>query len=277
MIKVSRLTKRYGDGTKALDIAKLELNKRITCILGRNGAGKTTFIRMLSTQLLPTSGSISVDGLDVVNDAGRVREKVCSIPQEISPWDVASAEEHLMMYLSARGLPSNEIKRLAERHLKELGIWEARDKAMSDLSGGMKRKVFVAMALASNAELVLLDEPTTGLDPISRLEVWSALRKMKGTIVITTHYMEEAKELSDDVVLMDKGKLVLQGSVDELLKVFNGKVRVEGPRGRYKVGGTHITYMASAAAKNLVGKGYAIKQVSLEDLFIIHGGGTIEP
>ncbi len=276
MIEVSKLVKRYGDGTKALDIAKLRLDKRITSILGRNGAGKTTFMRILSTQLLPTSGTILVDGADVVKETDLVREKICSIPQEVAPWDIASAEEHFMMYLSARSLPAGEIKSLAEKHLKEMGLWEVKDKSMSGLSGGMKRKAFVAMALASNAELVFLDEPTTGLDPISRLEVWSALRRMKGTIVITTHYMEEAKELSDEVVLIDKGKPVAQGSVEYLLRRFAGKVRVEGPKGKYKVGGTHITYMTSTAAKKLVGKGYEIKQPSLEDLFIINGGGAIE-
>lgn len=276
MIEVSKLTKRYSDGTKALDVAKLRLDKRITTILGRNGAGKTTLIRILSTQLLPTSGSVLIDGVDAVKETDLVRHKICSVPQEIQPWGVASAEEHMMMYLSARGLPRSEIKMLTKRHLTELGLWEVRDKSMSDLSGGMKRKVFVAMALASNAELVLLDEPTTGLDPISRLEVWSALRKMKGTIVITTHYMEEAKELSDEVVLIDKGRLVMQGSVEGLLTRFKGKVRVEGPVGKYRVGSIRITYMPLSDAKKLIGKGYVIKQVSLEDLFIINGGGAIE-
>ena len=132
------------------------------------------------------------------------------------------------------------------------------------------------MALASKAEIVFLDEPTTGLDPISRMEVWSAIKKLKSsTIVITTHYMEEAKELSDDVVLIDKGRKLAQGTVANLLKRFDGKVRVEGPKGRYRVGTTYISYIKESEAKKLLDKGYSVKQVGLEDLFIIHGG-TLE-
>ena len=276
MIEIDRLGKRYPDGTKALDGVTLRLGKRITSILGRNGAGKTTLVRILSTQLQPTSGTARINGLDLVKDRDRIRGIIASIPQEIDPWDIASPEEHMMMYLTARGMSRADAKMHAEQSMKELGLWEVRDKAMGDLSGGMKRKCFVAMALASQAEVILLDEPTTGLDPISRIEVWAALKKIKGTIIITTHYMEEAKELSEEVVLIANGRLVMQGSVDELLKRFRGKVRVEGPTGRYKVGGTHISYLTTAVAKKLIEKGYTIKQVSLEDLFIRHGGGLIE-
>ena len=276
MIEVSRLTKQYDDGTVALDKVTLRLDKRITSILGRNGAGKTTFIRIMSTQLKPTSGTVKINGIDVVKDRDRIRGMIASIPQEIAPWDVASPQEHVEMFLSAKGLNRYDVKKFADSALKELGLWEVRDKAMGGLSGGMKRKVFVAMALASQAELIFLDEPTTGLDPISRLEVWSALRKIKGTIVITTHYMEEAKELSDEVVLINKGKPVMQGGVRELLSKFKGKVRVEGPKGKYKVADTHISYMGVKDAERLLERGYSIKQITLEDLFIMHGGGAIE-
>ncbi|MDE1852017.1 MAG: ABC transporter ATP-binding protein [Candidatus Micrarchaeota archaeon] len=276
MIEIKNLSKRYSDGTKALEHVSLKLKKRVTCILGRNGAGKTTLTRIMSTQLKPSSGTVVINGLDIRDDVDEVRGRLSSIPQEVDPWDIASPEEHIMMYLTARGIGRHEAKRYAEESMKELGLWEVRDKAMGDLSGGMKRKCFVAMALASQAEVIFLDEPTTGLDPISRIEVWAALRKIKGTIVITTHYMEEAKELSDEVVLIDKGRPVMQGSVEELLRKFKGKVRVEGPAGRYRIGGMHISYLTTAAAKRLVDKGYTIKQVSLEDLFIIHGGGLIE-
>jgi ABC-2 type transport system ATP-binding protein len=276
MIEVSRLTKRYDDGTVALNNVSLKLNRRITSILGRNGAGKTTMIRIMSTQLKPTSGTVKINGLDLVKDRDEIRKIIASIPQEIAPWDVASPQEHVEMFLSARGLKRSDIKHLAEKSLKELGLWDVRDKAMGGLSGGMKRKTFVAMALASQAEIIFLDEPTTGLDPISRLEVWSALRKINGTIVITTHYMEEAKELSDEVVLVNNGRPVMQGEVRKLLSRFNGRVRVEGPKGKYKVADSHISYMRIKDAQRLLKEGYSIKQISLEDLFIMNGGGAIE-
>ena len=272
MIEIKNLTKRYPDGYLALNNLSLRLEKHITAVLGRNGAGKTTLMRILSTQMLPTSGTVEINGLDVVREPNLVRGIVSSIPQETRPMGIANAYDHVQMYLNAREIPSNEIDQLTEKALRDLGLWSFRRKPTADLSGGMRRKVFVAMAIASKAEVVFLDEPTTGLDPISRIQVWSAIRKLKGTVIITTHYMEEANELSEEIVLIDKGRKMSQGSVAELLRRFKGKVRVEGPAGRYRIGGVHISYMKPAEASRLLKKGYSIKQVSLEDLFVVHGG-----
>ncbi len=276
MIEIRRLTKRYADGTTAVSNLSLTLGKKITGILGRNGAGKTTTLRILSTQMMPTSGTVRINGLDLVKDVDRIRGIIASIPQEAKVMGIASPMEHVSMYLNARGLEKDEIEGLAKGALKELNMWQVRDKPTADLSGGMKRKVFVAMAIASKAEIIFLDEPTTGLDPISRLEVWSAIKKLDCDTVITTHYMEEAKELADEVVLIDNGRCVAQGSVPELLKSFNGKVRVEGPTGKYKVGGMRISYLSAAEARKFVGKGYYTRPASLEDLLIVNGGGAIE-
>jgi ABC-2 type transport system ATP-binding protein len=276
MIEISRLTKRYADGTVALNSLSLTLNHRITSVLGRNGAGKTTMMRILSTQLAPTSGTARINELDIMKDVDLVRDIITSIPQESETMGVATPVDHLQMYLNARGLPPKEIDESCEKALKELGLWPVRNKCASDLSGGMRRKIFVAMAIASKAEVIFLDEPTVGLDPISRLEVWSAIRKLRSTILITTHYMEEAKELSEDVVLIDHGEKVAQGSVPELLSRFKGTIRVEGPKGKYRIGTTYISYMTPERAKDYVGKGYSTKEISLEDLFVIHGGGIIE-
>ena len=203
MIEVRDLTKRYGDGTVAIARLSLRLDRRITTVSGRNGAGKTTLIRILSTQLLPSSGTARIGELDVVKDVNLVRDMISSIPQDAKVLGIASPMDHVMMYLNARGLPPAEIDGLAEKALRELGLWHVRDKPAADLSGGMRRKIFTAMAIASKAEVIFLDEPTTGLDPISRIEVWSAIKKLRSSsIIITTHYMEEAKELSDEVVLL---------------------------------------------------------------------------
>ncbi|QGA68019.1 ABC transporter ATP-binding protein [Sulfolobus sp. E11-6] len=274
MLETINLTKIYKDGTIALDNLTFMANSRVVTLLGRNGAGKTTLTRILSTQLLPTSGIARVEGYDVVKDAKKVRKIIASIPQEAKPIGIASPMEHLVMYLTSRGLSFKEATEISRNALKEVGLWEAKDKPSDELSGGMKRKIFVAMALASNAELVLLDEPTTGLDPYSRLEVWSILKSIKSKILLTTHYMEEAEELSDEVILLHKGKLIAKGSIKELLAKFDNKVRVEGI-GEYKIGRLRISYVDRNEASDYVGK-YVIKPITLEDLFIIYGGESLE-
>ncbi|AWR99079.1 ABC transporter ATP-binding protein [Metallosphaera hakonensis] len=269
MIDVQRLSKVYKDGTVALDEVTFHSTAKVLSVLGRNGAGKTTMMRILSTQLLPTSGTASILGYDVVKDANKLRSIIASIPQEAKPVGFASPLEHVTMFLTARGESVKTALEEARKSLKEIGLWEVKDKPCDDLSGGMKRKVFVAMALASNADLIFLDEPTTGLDPISRLEVWSVIKNINSKVVLTTHYMEEAEELSQDIVMLGKGKVIAKGTKEQLLAPLKGKVRVEGIGERF-IGKTQISYMDESRAREIVGKA-VIKPVSLEDLFIIHG------
>ncbi len=271
MIEIRGIRKTYPDGTEALRGVSHRFSEHVTCILGRNGAGKTTLIRILSTQLLPTSGAAVVNGYDVVSQPGRVRGIISSIPQEAKPSGIATPMEHCMMYLSARGMGLSEAERESRRALKALDLTEVMDKPADELSGGTKRKLFVAMALASRAEIIFLDEPTTGLDPISRLEVWSAIKKLKSQVILTTHYMEEAKVLSDEVVLVEGGRIITHGTVAQLLAPFKGKVRIEGDGGRYRLGGLSFSYVDKAKAKRFVGKNVTIKPVDLEDIFVTRG------
>ena len=274
MIEVKCLSKRYKDGTLALDGVSFSLNKKITSIIGRNGAGKTTLLRMLSTQLTPTSGTAMINGYDIMKDTQKIRAIIVSIPQEIIPINYMSAMDNVMLYLSARGLGMGQAKDEAEAAIKKVGLYTARKKSSDELSGGMKRKMFVAMAIASNADIVFIDEPTTGLDPLSRLEAWAAIKAIKGQVILTTHYMEEAQALSDEVLMIDKGRIFLQGSVKELLKPFDGLVRVESVRnkkGAYKMGNTYISYITKTKAESSVMSGDIIKPVSLDDLFIKRG------
>jgi ABC-2 type transport system ATP-binding protein len=270
MIEVRDLRKSYDD-FEALKGLTFSSNAPVLTIVGRNGAGKTTLMRVLSTQLSPTSGLALVNGFDVVKEANKVRAIVCSIPQEAKPAGMASPLEHVVMYLTARGMSFKESFQSARASLKEVGLWEFKDKPCDELSGGMKRKVFVAMALASNADVVFLDEPTTGLDPLSRMEVWSVVKNLKAQVVLTTHYMEEAEELSKEIVLMHQGRVVATGTSSTLLKPLEGKVRVEGFGDGYRVGRTTISYLDREKAKQLVGDGYVIKPISLDDLFVLYG------
>jgi ABC-2 type transport system ATP-binding protein len=274
MIKVNKLTKRYSDKTIALKNVSFKLDKKITSVIGRNGAGKTTLIKILSTQLAPTSGSAFVNGIDVVENPNQVRKIAVSIPQEAKPIDYITPFDAVRLYLSARGVWLHESKKAAEDALKKVGLWDARNKLAYELSGGMKRKVFVAMAIAADAEVVFLDEPTTGLDPFSRVEVWAAIKAIKGQVILTTHYMEEAQALSDDVLMIESGKIIAQGNVKQLLKPFSGLVRIESQKKRhksYKVGNTWISYVKKAEANSFVGKEDIIKPVTLDDLFIRRG------
>jgi ABC-2 type transport system ATP-binding protein len=277
IIETEKLTKIYNNGVKALDELDLTLNSRISCIIGRNGAGKTTLVKILSTQLKQTSGNARVLGYDVINDRHKLRKIICSIPQEVKPAGISSPLEHLVMYLTSRGFSIRESFNLARMALKEIGLGEFMETPTDELSGGMKRKIFVAMALASQADVIFLDEPTVGLDPISRLEVWGAIRKLKGNVILTTHYMEEAQTLCDQIAIIDKGKALKVGNLNELIEPLKGKVRVEGI-GEISIGDLKISYLTPDEAKEIISKTnlnngvkVSVKPVSLEDVLILSG------
>jgi ABC-2 type transport system ATP-binding protein len=270
VVETIDLTKVYENGVRALDSLNLRLEGKISCVLGRNGAGKTTLMRILSTQLRPTSGRAYVLGLDVMEKAEEIRRVISSIPQEAKPMGIASPFEHVVMYLTARGVSIREAMERARRSLKEVGLWDFMNTPTDELSGGMKRKVMVAMALSAETEVVFLDEPTTGLDPISRMEVWSAIRSINSKVLLTTHYMEEAEQLCHRIAIIDRGRLKAEGTVEDLLKPLQGKVRVEGV-GDIRIGKISISYVEEHRAREMIGKGVTIRPVSLEDVFILSG------
>ncbi len=274
MIQINNIRKKYSDGTEALRGINAEMGKRITSVIGRNGAGKTTLMRILSTQLEPSSGEVLIDGLDVMKDTSEVRKKICSIPQEATPLGILTPMEHITLYLLARKFQYREARREAMNALDSLGILEYRDKPADTLSGGTKRKIFVAMAIASNADTVFLDEPTTGLDPVSRMEVWSSIRKLDGNLIVTTHYMEEAEELSQEVFMVESGLIIEKGEVGELLSRFNGKVRAESHSpmdGGIRISNTYVKYIPEPDAAEYIRMGCTVKKVTLDDVFILRG------
>jgi|ACXJ01.1.fsa_nt_gi ABC-2 type transport system ATP-binding protein len=275
MIEIKKLEKRYGDGNYALKGISATFSKRLTAVIGRNGAGKTTMMRILSTQLLQSSGVVTINGLDNIRDAKEIRKNIVSIPQEASPIGYLTPMEHLKMYLCARGMSLNDSTIEAGKALKALELWHARDTPTDMLSGGMKRKVFVAMALAANADTIFLDEPTTGLDPLSRIEVWSAIKMLRGNIILTTHYMEEATELADEVVMVDSGKVLATGTVSSLLSKFKGMARAEtsnaNAKATHTIGNTKIEYIKLKDTERYAKNGYIIKPITLDDLFVMRG------
>ena len=220
LIVCDNLNKIYGKSeTKALDCLTFSIPSHgIFALIGRNGSGKTTLIRILATELEPTSGKVTVNGIDVVTDPGRLREKIAIVPQEARPIPWMTPMQTVLSFLLWRGFSYTEAKKRASESIRKLGLQAHANTLNRRLSGGMKRKVSVATVLASEAEIVFLDEPTTGLDPISRKELWKILKETgkERFTFLTTHYLEEAEQLADLIGVLDKGKLVCIGTLDQL-------------------------------------------------------------
>jgi ABC-2 type transport system ATP-binding protein len=235
VIEASGLSKTYkGSRYSALNNISLNIDsKQIFTMLGRNGAGKTTFVRICATQLMPSSGYLSVLGHDVVKHPEKLRNQISAIPQEGRPLRALTPWDHVYNWLRIRGESSSVAREKAAKILKKLDLYQARNVPAMNLSGGMKQKVLVAMALAPDAQLLFLDEPTIGLDPISRRQVWSAIKDWKErerTILLTTHYMDEAELLADYIVIIDKGSIIAKGTMNDLRKIVPYELRIDVPK-----------------------------------------------
>jgi len=296
-VETLNLSKRYGSGVTALDRVSLRVPRgRIVGLLGRNGAGKTTLVRILATQLMPTSGRARVLGHDVVREPEKIRERIACLPQEAEPVGFLNVWEHVHGYLLMRGMGGPEARERAEEVLRVVGL-EGRKRALaSELSGGMQRKLLLGMALATNAEVLFLDEPTTGLDLPSRGEVWKLLRRLRGegkTIFLTTQNIEEAEALSDEVFLIHRGRILAGGGVGALVRRVGAEIRVEveGGLGTEYLGrygrclphaGSLLLYTnrrgAESLARAAAGKGVRVRSrpVNLEDFFLLLAGGEDE-
>jgi ABC-2 type transport system ATP-binding protein len=231
-IITEELSKLYkGSRVPALSNVSLTVeSKTVFTLLGRNGAGKTTFVRICATQLMPTSGKINVLGYDVVKEPEKVRNLISIVPQEGRPLRALTPWDHVYNWLQIRGQDRSQAKRNTESILQTLELYGAKDKPAMNLSGGMKQKILVAMAMATDAELLFLDEPTIGLDPVSRRQVWSAIKEWKTrgkSILLTTHYMDEAEMLSDKIVIIDQGRVLAEGSMRDLRKIIPQNVRID--------------------------------------------------
>ena len=221
------LTKIYSSSrrkNKALDSLTFSVRASgIFVLIGRNGSGKTTLVRILSTELMPTSGRASINNMDVVGDAANLRERIAIVPQEARPIPWMTPMQTILSYLLWRGFHYGEAKQRALDTLEKVGMSKYANSLTRTLSGGMKRKVLVATALASEAEIIFLDEPTTGLDPISRREFWDLLKEIgkERFTFLTTHYLEEAEALADSIGILDRGKMIGLGTLDELRRSVN--------------------------------------------------------
>ena len=219
-IKLSSLTKRYKDVT-AVDGLSLEIHKgELFGLLGVNGAGKTTTIKMLSTLTAPTSGDAQIAGFSILTDQQRIRERIAISPQETAVAENLTARENLRMMAGIYGMRQDAAQQKIEELRDALGLGKVMDKRLKKLSGGYKRRVSIAMALINSPSVLFLDEPTLGLDVIARSELWDAIKAIKGelTIILTTHYLEEAQEMCDRLAVMRDGKLITVGTDREIME-----------------------------------------------------------
>lgn len=211
-IEVTKLKKQFGDFVAVKEVSFTVLTGEIFGLLGPNGAGKTTLIRMMTTLTPPTSGTATVAGYDVVKDADGVRHSIGVIPQALTSDPELTARENMMIHAKLYGLTAAQRAERIPRLLESVGLTEFADKLVGSFSGGMRRRLEIARGLVHSPKIMFLDEPTTGLDPVSRSAVWEMITKLKEsaglTILLTTHYMDEADNLCDRIAIVDHGQLV---------------------------------------------------------------------
>jgi len=211
-IEVEHMVKKFGELIAVNDVSFSVSRQEIFGLLGPNGAGKTTLIRILTTLTPPTSGTARVGGHDIRTDADGVRRTLGVIPQAFTSDPELTAKENMTIHAKLYGVPSDERDALIDRLLESVELLKFRDALVKTFSGGMRRRLEIARGLVHSPKIMFLDEPTTGLDPVSRAHVWEMIRSLRDkselTILLTTHYMEEADKLCDRIAIVDHGKLV---------------------------------------------------------------------
>jgi ABC-2 type transport system ATP-binding protein len=290
LVTCENLIKAYGKSkTNALDSLSFSVSSRgVFVLIGRNGSGKTTLVRILATELEPTSGRAIINGMDVMKEAPKLRERIAIVPQEARPIPWMTPMQTVRAYLLWRGFDYAEAKRRASESLERLGLRGYANTLNRMLSGGMKRKVLVCTVLSSEAEIIFLDEPTTGLDPISRREFWEVLKDIgkERFTFLTTHYLEEAEQLADKIGVLDRGKLISIGTLENLRQSMNYNYslkllstpapdfltllkgeKVTGKDGYVRILTTEEEAFGIAKELSKVGFKFAINPISLDDIF----------
>ncbi len=307
-IDVQDVVKRFGDFTAVKGITFAVAEGEIFGLLGPNGAGKSTLIRVLTTLLVPTSGRALVNGFDVVKQSDGVRKSIGVIPQAMTSDLELSVEENLIIFAKLYGVPRQKRERLITDLLAAVELTQWRDKQVRHLSGGMRRRVEIARGLVHEPRIFFLDEPTTGLDPVSRVAVWEMLQKIKSernlTVLLTTHYMDEADRLCDRIAIVDHGELKALDSPLKLKASIPGRnvldvsfsARPAGWTARLQAlpevesvvehdevfriasrngPATTLALMAAAAHAGVTIQSLSVQSTSLDDVFVHYTGRAL--
>jgi ABC-2 type transport system ATP-binding protein len=308
VIEAQGLIKRYDGATVVNGISFSVARGEIFGLLGPNGAGKSTLIRMLVTLMPPTAGTALVGGFDVIKQSDDVRRTIGVIPQAMTSDLELSVEENLLIYAKLYGVTKEKRRKLIPELLESVELLQWKDKQVKFLSGGMRRRVEIARGLVHEPRVFFLDEPTTGLDPVSRTAVWEMLRQIKSqrdlTILITTHYMDEADKLCDRVAIVDHGKLValdspltlkasipgknvLEASFSNAPQDWEARLKalpfVEGVTAHESVyrlssgngPATTLALMEAAAAANVTVHSLSVQSTTLDDVFVHYTGRAL--
>src|SRR6476620_7971390 len=307
-IVVDNLVKRFGTFTAVNGVSFEVADGEIFGLLGPNGAGKSTLIRMLTTLLPPTSGAARICGHDVAKEPDEVRKSIGVIPQAMTSDLELSVEENLLIYAKLYSVPPAKRRRLIAELLAAVELTQWADKQVKFLSGGMRRRVEIARGLVHEPRVFFLDEPTTGLDPVSRVAVWEMLHKLKQTrdltVFLTTHYMDEADKLCDRIAIVDHGKLVALDSPMKLKASISGTNVLEasfseppadwearlstlpfvdavsGEGSVYRISssngpGTTLALMEMASAANVTVHSLSVQSTTLDDVFVHYTGRAL--
>jgi ABC-2 type transport system ATP-binding protein len=304
-VEVENLVKRFGDFCAVDHLSFNVARGEIFGLLGPNGAGKSTLIRMLTTLVPPTEGTARVNGFDVVTKANEVRQSIGVIPQAMTSDLDLSAEENMSIFAKLYGISREKRRQTINELLKAVDLEQWADKPVKTFSGGMRRRLEIARGLVHEPKLFFLDEPTTGLDPVSRVAVWEMLAKLKQerdlTILVTTHYMDEADKLCGRIAIVDHGKLValdsplkLKASVPgkniievsfvqkppgliEKLKALTDVAGVKEAEGIFRISTnngprTTVALMQAARDADLTPSSLSVQSTTLDDVFVHYTG-----
>ena len=223
IVEVKDLVKRYGDQVAVNGVSFAIRRGEIIGLLGPNGAGKTTTILMLACLLAPTSGSATICGLDLAKQSGEIKKRIGLVPQDLALYPTLSARDNLLFFGRVYGLGGKALNARVDWALELVGLTERAKDAIKTYSGGMKRRINLAAGLLHQPEILFLDEPTVGVDPQSRNYIFENVERLNReglTILYTTHYMEEAERLCSRIAIIDHGKIIASGSLDELLTLL---------------------------------------------------------
>ena len=304
-IDVREIKKQFGEFTAVDGISFTVEHGEVFGLLGPNGAGKSTLIRMLTTLIPVTSGAAFVNGHDVTKEADAVRRSIGVIPQAMTSDMELSVEENLLIYSKLYSVPREKRKRLIPELIEAVELTQWADKPVRNLSGGMRRRVEIARGLVHEPRILFLDEPTTGLDPVSRVGVWEMIKKIKEqrdlTVFLTTHYMDEADKLCDRIAIVDHGKLVALDAPMTLKASIPGKNSLEVSFANLPTGwvdrlktlpevesvtehenvfrissfngpATTMALMEAAAGANIPVQSLSVQSTSLDDVFVHYTG-----